>query len=150
MIVANHIPTEEREEALTYYTTNHKHVAIVSCSKCEKELALEVSAENGMQGNARGMAVLPLSDDLLSSRVRLDETPEGEPMMGYRCICGNDTRLSEAELHHEPKNGWGSDLLPHEAHKVKEAIKQCGEHKADYAAVASHRRYETFAHEVIK
>lgn len=148
MIVKPHIDTPELEQTIRWYTDNFASVHQLTCSHCRKLLALEVSGGPGLATDARGVAVIPVGPDLLSSRVRLDEGPDG-PMVGYQCRCGNDTRLSEAEEHHPPQDGWYTNLMPHEEHTIRAAIKQCG-HKADYSRRGAVRRFETFKLEAMK
>src|SRR5689334_9342553 len=104
MVLKPHIENHELDQMLDWYRANFEHVRVVRCGnrKCGAVLALEVSGGTGVPLDRRGVAVLPIGDKLLASRVRLDENEHGEPMMGYQCICGNDTRLSTVEKENPP------------------------------------------------
>lgn len=75
-------------EIIEFYKRRYASVRTVKCDKCGTLLAVEVKPrpnEHGLKIDRRGVAVIPVDDSLLSSRVRLDERPDGQPMMGYQC-----------------------------------------------------------------
>lgn len=149
MILKPAVETHELPESLDWYRANYDSVKLVYCSKCKKLLALEVAGGHGLALDKRGVAVIPVGSDLLSSRVRLDESEDG-PMMGYQCTCGNNTLLSQAEKHHKPDNGWYAPVMPHEEHRIKTEINLCGKHKPDYKRMDNTIMYETFKVEQMK
>ena len=161
MVIKPHIEDHEYDETVAYYKAHFDDVSLLKCGKCKETLGLqvtprihtneqgvEVPLSHGVPLDATGKGLVSMGTNLLSHRVRLDHHADGA-MIGYQCKCGNDTRLSKAELHHQPKDGWGQrDLLPHEAFKLTQEIKDCG-HKADYAKKDGKTRYETFHVEVL-
>src|SRR5271166_3897797 len=154
MLLSPHVEEAELQETIDWYLQNFEHVSKVYCGSdlgegCGELLALEVSGGPGHQVDERGVARITIGSTLLSTRVRLDEHDSGR-MVGYQCSCGNDTRLSDAERHHKPVNGWHHDLRPHEAAQIHSAIKLCGKHKAKFKDDGTTKHYESFRHEVIK
>lgn len=161
MVNKPHIEENEYDDTIAYYQAHFDDVSLLKCGKCKEALGLQVTPRThvneqgvevplalGLPLDAAGHGVVSLGDNLLSRRVRLDEHADG-PMMGYQCKCGNDTRLSKAEKHHQPDEGWAQrGLLPHEVAKLRSEIKDCG-HKADYAHRGGRTRYETFHVEVL-
>lgn len=87
MIISSQVSANEVEEMIEFYRQHFQEVSLVSCSACHAPLALELRGGDpmGMQVNDLGIIVASIGDHLMSSRVRLDETPEGERMMGYQC-----------------------------------------------------------------
>lgn len=91
--------TSTAQEVINFYLNDpqYSEVHIVRCDKCNADLCLEVlnPAEVGAHfaGHHRGMRRIVLGTDgpLLSSRKRLDG------LMGYRCMCGNNTIIAEIE-----------------------------------------------------
>lgn len=154
MIQKPHHEPHEATEAIQFYRNSGAEVRKLYCGAsrkkgCGKLLALEVRGIDGIRLGEHGWAVIPLGDDLLSHRVRLDEHTSGR-MVGYQCKCGNDTRLSAAEKHHPPVNGWYTNLLPHEPVTLALAIRACVKaHQPDYEEQSGRRRYESFVTEQV-
>jgi hypothetical protein len=108
-------PTDH--EALDYYKAHYDEVHIVTCTKCGDDLAIEVRGDvPGIRRNDNGYAIIPLSDKLMSSRIRLDG------LTGYQCLCGNDTRSNAFEEESSPRG----EFLPHE---VDRALRKMNEAK---------------------
>ncbi len=114
----------DAEQMLQFYKTHFAIVDVVSCDNCGL-LAFECSGGDGMglAPNELGKFVIPIGDKLLSHRVRLDETPTGERMVGYQCVCGNDSRIAEVEKGLVPVGGMQTALSPFEKHQIAEQIK---------------------------
>lgn len=87
MILSSETTMNDAIQMLEFYKQHFAVVEVVSCSKCGALLAFECSGGDGMglAPNELGKYVIPVGDTLLSSRVRLDEAPTGERMMGYQC-----------------------------------------------------------------
>jgi len=87
MILSSETTTSDAAQMLNFYKQHFAVVEIVSCSKCGEMLAFECTGGDGMglAPNELGKYIIPIGDNLLSSRVRLDEAPTGERMMGYQC-----------------------------------------------------------------
>lgn len=88
MILSSEISETDADQMLEFYKQNFNVVELVSCGICGAYLAFECSGggENlGLTPNELGKVIIPIGDNLLSSRIRLDEAPTGEPMMGYQC-----------------------------------------------------------------
>ena len=87
MILSSETTPTDAQQMLEFYKQHFAVVDLVSCSKCGAMLAFECSGGDGMglQPNELGKYIIPIGDALLSSRVRLDEAPTGERMMGYQC-----------------------------------------------------------------
>lgn len=87
MILSSETQETDAEQMLEFYKARFASVELVVCSNCGSHLAFECSGGDGMgmQPNELGKFIIPIGQNLLSSRVRLDETPEGERMMGYQC-----------------------------------------------------------------
>lgn len=87
MILSSETTMNDAAQMLDFYKQHFAVVEVVSCSKCGALLAFECSGGDGMglAPNELGKYVIPVGDALLSSRVRLDEAPTGERMMGYQC-----------------------------------------------------------------
>ena len=115
MIVKPEATHHNPKTMVAFYKKHFADVHIVSCNKCRNSLAIELSHPYsndllGLLPNALGIIVLAVDEKLLSHRVRLDG------MIGYQCICGNDTRASEIEEALSP-NG---DFHPHEVAAIHE------------------------------
>jgi hypothetical protein len=101
-------PTEQ--EVVDYYKAHYDEVHVVSCTKCGEDLAVEVRGDvPGLRRNDNGCTVIPISEKLLSSRVRLDG------LSGYQCLCGNDTRSNAFEEEASPRG----EFLPHEVERAR-------------------------------
>lgn len=87
MILSSETTFNDAQQMLAFYKQHFAVVEVVSCSKCGALLAFECSGGDGMglAPNEIGKYVIPVGDTLLSSRVRLDEAPTGERMVGYQC-----------------------------------------------------------------
>jgi hypothetical protein len=156
MIIKNEIEQAELAEHLDYYLNNFEHVDKLYCGSdlgegCGELLAIVLYGGNAHQVfHPNGMIVIPVGSAFGSSRVRLDETQDGKPMLGFICQnCRNDTNLSFAEKHHPPRNGWYSDVMPHEYDQIRTAIKLCG-HVANYKEESQVKHYESFRVERLK
>lgn len=92
-------PTSTAKEVLDHYLNDPQYIEvhIVRCNKCKSDLCLEVlnpkEAGHYLSQHHRGMRriVLGTSGPLLSSRKRLDG------LMGYRCLCGNNSIIADIE-----------------------------------------------------
>lgn len=87
MILSSETHETDAEQMLEFYKQHFAVVELVSCGVCGSMLAFECSGGDGMglQPNELGKYIIPIGQNLLSSRVRLDEAPTGERMMGYQC-----------------------------------------------------------------
>lgn len=87
MILSSETTPTDAQQMLEFYKQHFAVVELVSCSHCGSMLAFECSGGDGMglAPNEIGKYIIPIGDALLSSRVRLDEAPTGERMMGYQC-----------------------------------------------------------------
>lgn len=87
MILGSDTTIHDVDQMITFYKEKFAVVEAVSCKKCESFLAIECSGGDGMglQPNELGKFIISVGDDLLSHRVRLDEAPTGERMVGYQC-----------------------------------------------------------------
>lgn len=87
MILSSETAETDAEQMLEFYKQHFAVVELVSCGVCGAMLAFECSGGDGMglQPNELGKYIIPIGQNLLSSRVRLDEAPTGERMMGYQC-----------------------------------------------------------------
>lgn len=142
MIHTQQLEREQLGEMLDWYKTHFDEVHTVHCQKCKALLCIECHGGHtiGGQRDERGLLVIPVGDRMLSHRVRLDQHDSGR-MIGYECICGNDTRLSAVEAKHPPANGWHHELYPHEPHLIREKILQSG-HKPKYTERGNAKYYD--------
>lgn len=87
MILSSETQETDAEQMLEFYKAHFQHVDIVTCGACGAMLAFECEGGDGMgmQPNELGRFVIPIGNNLLSHRVRLDEAPTGERMIGYQC-----------------------------------------------------------------
>ena len=87
MILSSETTANDAQQMLEFYKQNFAVVELVSCSKCSSLLAFECQGGDtmGLPVNEIGKIIIPIGDAMLSSRVRLDEAPTGERMMGYQC-----------------------------------------------------------------
>lgn len=87
MILSSQTSETDAQQMLEFYKQHFAVVEIVSCMACKAMLCFECSGGDGMglMPNEIGKYVIPIGDALLSYRVRLDEAPTGERMMGYQC-----------------------------------------------------------------
>lgn len=81
-----------------WYGERYSIVWLVHCLNCERVVGVEVAPANpNEQADGRNSAVHTYQDLLLARRERVDRDPNGQPMRGYECVCGNNTKLSKAE-----------------------------------------------------
>lgn len=213
MILSSETTINDAQQMLEFYKKNFAVVELVSCSKCGSMLAFECSGGEsmGLAANELGKYIIPIGDNLLSHRVRLDEAPTGERMVGYQCgapvpnpawpaaakkleedqaayevqykkdvalyekdrakvkkgadpiysepiysppqlppglsqtiPCGNDTRISEAEIGHVPVGSGQISLSPFEKHQIREKMSQDKSHKPDFRKVGNIKHFESF------
>lgn len=87
MILSSETTPTDAQQMLEFYKQHFAVVELVSCGKCGVMLAFECAGGDGMglAQNELGKYVIPIGDKLLSHRVRLDEAPTGERMVGYQC-----------------------------------------------------------------
>lgn len=87
MILSSETNPADAQQMLEFYKQHFAVVELVSCSQCGSMLAFECQGGDtmGLPVNELGKVIIPIGDNLLSSRVRLDEAPTGERMMGYQC-----------------------------------------------------------------
>ena len=87
MILSSETTANDAQQMLEFYKQNFAVVEIVSCSQCGSALAFECQGGDtmGLPVNEIGKVIIPIGEALQSSRVRLDEAPTGERMMGYQC-----------------------------------------------------------------
>lgn len=146
MILSSEIANTDATQMLEFYKQNFAVVDLVSCSECKSFLAFECSGGEGMglAANELGKFIIPIGDKLQSHRVRLDEAPTGERMVGYQCSCGNDTRIAEVEKGLVPVGGMRSALSPFEKHEIREKIKTNRQHKVDFRKKGNIKHFESF------
>lgn len=89
MILSSTVTENDVEEMLIFYKAHFQQIDLVKCESCGAylcfELALPYGDSMGLNPNELGKYVVPIGDALSSSRIRLDETPDGERMQGYQC-----------------------------------------------------------------
>lgn len=84
-----------------YYRNQYGNVWFVRCLNCLRVIAVEVPMPNG--NTQRGRQIYGYQDLFITTRNRLDKTPDGtQHMIGYQCACGNDTRLGIVEVGEVP------------------------------------------------
>lgn len=147
MILSSQTDANDAEQMLQFYKKNFATVDVVHCLKCESILAFECAGGDGMgiAPNEMGKYVIPVGDKLISHRVRLDETPTGERMVGYQCECGNDTRIAEAERGMVPVGKFQSSLSPFEKHQIADKIRGDKKYKVKFKKQGNRKIMETFA-----
>ena len=120
MILSSETQETDAEQMLEFYKARFAVVELVSCGNCGSHLAFECSGGDGMgmQPNELGKFIIPIGQNLLSSRVRLDETPDGERMMGYQCgaIVPNPAYPAAVKKHE-------ADLKKYDAQHKKDVAK---------------------------
>ena len=141
------------KETIDYYTSNFPHVQIVRCDGCGKDLCLEVldpqAFDKYVHSHHDGLRRIMLENSpLLSSRKRLDG------VMGYECLCGNNTINSTVELGLLPtvNNATGPSMIPDiEPHHVAMVAIQIAKthYKPDVKVTGNKTRIETFTVERI-
>jgi hypothetical protein len=121
MIITPEAVQHSPAQMISFYKKHFRVVNALTCLKCKNTLALELSEPHtndlmGLSPNSLGIIVLPVDEKLLSHRVRLDG------MIGYQCICGNDTRSFDIEEELSPLG----DFHPHEVHAIKARMQDVG------------------------
>lgn len=146
-ILGSEVTQSDLEQMLAFYKMNFDVVEIVSCSECKSPLCFQLSAPKGevpgISYAEDGKARITIGDKLLSWRLRLDEASTGEPMIGYQCACGNDTRIAAIERGKVPVAKFQQSLSPFEKFKIAEEIK-ASDHKADFKQQGNIKHFESF------
>lgn len=96
---------EELARMADFYAKEYSQVYFVRCLKTNLVVAVECSPSKQIQGFAAVRAprrggdrdIYDYQGLFLTTRERLDKTPDGLPMIGYEALTGNDTRLSKFE-----------------------------------------------------
>ena len=146
MILSSQTDPKDVEQMLAFYKQHFAVVELVSCTECKSFLAFECMGGEGMgmAQNELGKYVIPIGDKLESHRVRLDEAPTGERMVGYQCAYGNDTRIAEAERGLVPVGMTQSALSPFEKHQITEQLRADKKHKPKFRKVGNIKHFESF------
>ena len=146
MILSSQTEVTDVEQMLQFYKQNFAVVELVSCSACKDFLAFECTGGEsmGMAQNELGKYIIPIGDKLMSHRVRLDEAPTGERMVGYQCACGNDTRIAAVERGVVPIGNTQTTLSPFEKHQIAQKIREKRGHKADFKKSGQIKHFESF------
>lgn len=95
----------ELEKMADFYAQHYSQVYFVRCLKTNLVVAVECFPAKTIQGFSAITAprrggnrdIYDYQGLFLTTRERLDKTPEGFPMIGYEALTGNDTRLSKFE-----------------------------------------------------
>ena len=95
----------ELEKMADFYAQHYSQVYFVRCLKTNLVVAVECFPAKIIQGFSAITAprrggnrdIYDYQGLFLTTRERLDKTPEGFPMIGYEALTGNDTRLSKFE-----------------------------------------------------
>jgi hypothetical protein len=90
------------EDTVDFYLKNYQFVQIVRCLRCGSDLCLWYLdpgkvRQNMAQLHHMGLTRVQLSDNLRSTRMRHDG------LMGYKCICGNNSLLADIEKNIVPQ-----------------------------------------------
>lgn len=87
MILSSETNPSDANQMLAFYKQYFEVVELVTCGQCGSMLCFECFGGDGMgiAPNELGKYIIPIGDNLLSHRVRLDEAPTGERMVGYQC-----------------------------------------------------------------
>lgn len=135
MILSSETTMTDAAQMLDFYKQHFAVVEVVSCSKCGALLAFECAGGDsmGLAPNELGKYVIPVGNALLSSRVRLDEAPTGERMMGYQCGNMIENPNYEAEVAAQKK---ARDDYEKQFTKDRAAAKKKGEEPPAYHAPA--------------
>lgn len=96
---------DELRKMADFYAREYSQVYFVRCLKTGLVVAVECFPSREIQGFAAISAprrggdrdIYDYQGLFLTTRERLDKTPEGFPMIGYEALTGNDTRLSKFE-----------------------------------------------------
>jgi len=146
MILSSETPVSDAQQMLEFYKQHFAVVELVSCSECKSFLAFECMGGDGMgmAQNELGKYVIPIGSKLMSHRVRLDEAPTGERMVGYQCECGNDSRIAAVERGIVPIGAVQTALSPFEKHQIAEKIRADRNYKPNFKKVGPIKHFETF------
>jgi hypothetical protein len=86
---------DDPKETIKFYSATSNVVRLVSCNRCNSPLCLWILDEKQQRANqqlhAEGLRRITIGGSLLSSRLRLDG------QVGYRCKCGNNSIINDAE-----------------------------------------------------
>ncbi len=96
---------KELEKMADFYAEHYSQVYFVRCLKTNLVVAVEcfphkdIAGFSAIKAPRRGgdRDIYDYQGLFLTTRERLDKTPEGHPMIGYEALTGNDTRLSKFE-----------------------------------------------------
>ena len=147
MITEPSVKLDQLKVATEFYTQHYPEVYVIHCGDCGDALGIEVmGAVEGLQANELGLTVITLGDKLASSRARHDVDENGQRIMGYSCICGNNTILSplEEEAYTNTTGKTAAfDLFPHEFPAFKAELDRLQSQRTK-------RPEETFRRERIK
>lgn len=152
MILSSEVSEKDIEPMLAFYKNHYQVVDVVKCEMCKAFLAFELAGGDGMgmQPNEIGKYIVPIGNKLVASRVRLDEAPTGERMMGYQCLCGNDSRLAAVERGSVPTGKMQTSLSPFEKFEIAERIRANKKHKPDFKKRGAKKFFEKFSVERIQ
>lgn len=145
MILRPEIKPTDGQEVIDYYLARSDELDVLTCDKCGEDLAIEIKGYHpdldspALRPNDNGYVVIPVSDKLLASRVRLDG------LCGYQCVCGNDTRANPIEEAASPAAGF----MPHEIAKAQQEMSKA-KWKPLVKQEDNKQRRETFTAERIK
>lgn len=150
----------ELQAMADFYSKQHGEVYFVRCLHCDRVIAVEVSMAGGNIPQ-RNRQIYGYQELFVTTRTRLDKTPAGRPMVGYQCVCGNDTRLGKHERGEVPTSTMVVDknkrivqaaapmksLSPFEREQMRAtvALKQAQDKEpVDYEINGTVERFETF------
>lgn len=130
MILSSETTANDAAQMLDFYKQHFAVVDIVSCSRCGAALAFECTGGDGMglSPNELGKYVINIGNNLLAYRVRLDEAPTGERMVGYQC--GNliknpnyDQQIAEQKSAHDAYEAqYKKDVAAARKKKMQEPV----------------------------
>lgn len=88
----------ELKRMAAWYGERYQEVYLLRCLNCLRVIGVECAPANGSElVTDRGRALFTYQDLCLSVRQRLDTNAQGMKMMGYECVCGNQTKLATVE-----------------------------------------------------
>ncbi len=142
MILSSQTDTNDAHQMLEFYKKQFAVVELVTCGKCGAFLAFECTGGDsmGLAPNELGKYVIPIGDNLLSHRVRLDEAPTGERMVGYQCGAQvpNPVYPNELKKHEEAKAAYDADYNKKLEADKKEYAKNAKRAKKDGVELAAY------------
>lgn len=147
MILSSQITEADVDQMIHFYRNHYEVVDLVKCEKCGSFLAFELMGGDsmGVQPNEIGKVVIPIGDKLKSHRIRLDEAPTGERMVGYQCECGNDSRIASIERGDVPAGSALVYLSPFEKHQIMEKIKTDKKYKPKFKVEGKKKHFDNFS-----